>query len=68
MLMPTCIKWEYFLFCIIAKVKDTKQDDIIKRNERIRKRFAYYTDTKHLDGEHVLDLPADVTTARDYYK
>ncbi len=48
-----------FYFCIMADVKDTKQDDIIKRNERIRKRFAYYTDTKHLDSEHVLDLLAD---------
>lgn len=40
----------------MAAVKDTKQDKIIKRNERIRQKFAFYTDKKHYDGNYALDL------------
>ena len=46
-------------FCVMAEVKPTKQDKIIKRNDRIRKRFAYYTDTKHFDSQYALDLLED---------
>ncbi|GEM_PF-6761612 len=46
-------------FCFMAEVKPTKQDKIIKRNDRIRKRFAYYTDTKHFDSQYALDLLED---------
>lgn len=40
----------------MAEVKQTKQDKIIKRNERIRERFAYYTDTKHYNSDYALGL------------
>ena len=43
----------------MTEVKQTKQDKIIKRNDRIRKRFAYYTDTKHYDSNYALDLLTD---------
>jgi hypothetical protein len=43
----------------MAEVKQTKQDKIIKRNDRIRKRFAFYTDTKHYDSGYALDLLTD---------
>lgn len=43
----------------MAAVKDTKQDKIIKRNERIRQRFAFYTDKKHLNSNYALDLLTD---------
>ncbi|WP_111954891.1 hypothetical protein [Chryseobacterium lathyri] len=47
------------IFVIMAEVKQTKQDKIIKRNERIRKRFAYYTDKKHYDSNYALELLTD---------
>ena len=43
----------------MAEVKQTKQEKIIKRNDRIRKRFAFYTDTKHYDSNYALDLLTD---------
>lgn len=43
----------------MAIVKEKKQDKIIKRNERIRQKFAFYTDKKHLDSNYALDLLTD---------
>lgn len=40
-------------------IKETKQDKIIKRNERIRQRFAFFTDKKHFDSDYALDLLTD---------
>jgi hypothetical protein len=40
-------------------VKETKQDKIIKRNDRIRQRFAFFTDTKHFDSNYALELLTD---------
>ena len=36
-----------------------KQSRIKKRNERIRKKFQFYTDTKHYNIEHALSLLED---------
>lgn len=46
-------------FCAMVDVKETKQDKIIKRNDRIRQRFAFYTDKKHFNSNHALDLLTD---------
>jgi hypothetical protein len=40
-------------------VKETKQDKIVKRNDRIRQRFAFYTDQKHYNSNHALELLTD---------
>ncbi|WP_312399532.1 hypothetical protein [Chryseobacterium sp.] len=40
-------------------VKESKQEKLIKRNNRIRERFAFFTDVKHFNSNHALDLLAD---------
>lgn len=43
----------------MALVKANKQDKIIKRNERIRKRFATLTDVKKYASDYALEILAD---------
>ena len=43
----------------MALVKVNKQDKIIKRNDRIRKRFAVLTDVKRYSSDYALEIMAD---------
>ncbi|BBQ07558.1 hypothetical protein [Elizabethkingia anophelis] len=40
-------------------IKESKKDKIIRRNDKIRKRFNFLTDEKHYNSDYALTLLED---------